>query len=240
MCSSFHFFVSADGALGKIDKASFSQQTLMELLTDGIVDKSVFSRDSEIPEDISQWNGVTVSDANEVTEIEWRCAGLEGTINLQWLPLTVKEATIANGLFDDNVLSGTLDLTALPDGLTQLLLSDNEYSGEIDLTTLPSQLRELDVSNNKIWGTINVTNLPSGMKKLHLNDNRFEGSTDFGNLPESLWMFDVANTNLEGTIYLHAGHSWFDVEDSGVKIVIVEASQEDTTVTEDIFLDYLE
>eukprot|EP00009_Paramoeba_aestuarina_P006514 CAMPEP_0201508510 /NCGR_PEP_ID=MMETSP0161_2-20130828/1864_1 /ASSEMBLY_ACC=CAM_ASM_000251 /TAXON_ID=180227 /ORGANISM="Neoparamoeba aestuarina, Strain SoJaBio B1-5/56/2" /LENGTH=87 /DNA_ID=CAMNT_0047903203 /DNA_START=32 /DNA_END=295 /DNA_ORIENTATION=+ len=72
-----------DPSIGRIEKASLPQQTLMELLISDItVNRSAITL---YQGDISEWNEVFF-EAGQVVEINWECKKLEGTIDLKWLP----------------------------------------------------------------------------------------------------------------------------------------------------------
>jgi len=70
-------------------------------------------------------------------------------------------------------LTGTIDLTKLPQGLEELYLYNNQLTGPIDLTKLPQGLEVLVLSYTRLTGTIDLTKLPQGLKELDLSYNRF-------------------------------------------------------------------
>uniref|UniRef100_A0A7S4PD49 Leucine-rich repeat protein n=1 Tax=Paramoeba aestuarina TaxID=180227 RepID=A0A7S4PD49_9EUKA len=227
------FIVSADANLGKVDKSMLSPQTLMELLIDGITTNK--ERITQQKPDIEQWFGVIYNDYREITTIQWRFKGLEGTIDLQWLPFTVISVSfqinklsgeidlehLPDGLVDlstgNNALSGTLNLILLPAHLEELLLHINKFEGSVCLTQLPATLKMLNLSSNALSGTLDVTSLPEGFKHLLVHKNAFEGETDFQSLPSTLESLYVANTRLSGEVWLKMGTDFYG-DDSSVKV----------------------
>ncbi len=61
---------------------------------------------------------------------------------------------------NENRLSGTVDLTQLPQSLQKLLLENNQFSGSVDLTQLPQALQQLGLGNNRLSGTVQRSMLP--------------------------------------------------------------------------------
>ena len=61
---------AVDSSFGRLDYASLSQQALMEMVIEGIANKEKICGDANEPNDIEEWEGVTVEDG-EVVEIAW-------------------------------------------------------------------------------------------------------------------------------------------------------------------------
>mmetsp|Transcript_9578 Transcript_9578/g.14523 ORF Transcript_9578/g.14523 Transcript_9578/m.14523 type:complete len:232 (-) Transcript_9578:21-716(-) len=199
----FPLCLTADSALGKVNKSTLSQQTLMELFIEGISNKELICGSTEDPTRISTWNGLTLSAAFEVVEIRWRYLDLSGSIALQWLPMTTEKLSIERTILGQRKLSGTLDFTSLPESLKYLQLVSHYFEGEISLTTLPAKMEYLDVSYNELSGSLDLTSLPWRMRILRLAGNEFSGVADLSNLPKGLIDFNVSrNKNLEGVIHL--------------------------------------
>mmetsp|Transcript_2186 Transcript_2186/g.3417 ORF Transcript_2186/g.3417 Transcript_2186/m.3417 type:complete len:229 (-) Transcript_2186:6-692(-) len=215
-----YLYISIDPSLGKVDKSSLSQQTLMELLIQDIDNKSDICGLPENPKDISEWRDVSFNDSNEITQINWGCEELNGSIHLEWLPLTVAKVDIWNKFFSDAVLTGTLDLSNLPASLRYLWLRGNEYFGEIDLTRLPGGMLELDVSYNRLSGRLDLTRLPDGIEVLLLQQNCFSGETNLSELPDSLVDFNVSNNrDLAGEITLEDSDTFFSADRTKINVV---------------------
>ena len=208
----------ADSSLRRLDYAAVSQMALLELFIEGIDNKERIGGYVEYPDNISEWEGLTFNDTNEVTEIDWESHGFEGSLALKWLPFSVTEL-----LLFQNTLSGSIDLASLPDKMEELDLSCNSFTGEIDLCFLPDSLIILDLSNNMLSGTvdledlpkslmklylyqnaftgnINLTSLPDDMEELSLSQNDFSGEIDFSSLSDKLARLNIAETNISGAI----------------------------------------
>eukprot|EP00009_Paramoeba_aestuarina_P011501 CAMPEP_0201542784 /NCGR_PEP_ID=MMETSP0161_2-20130828/72222_1 /ASSEMBLY_ACC=CAM_ASM_000251 /TAXON_ID=180227 /ORGANISM="Neoparamoeba aestuarina, Strain SoJaBio B1-5/56/2" /LENGTH=102 /DNA_ID=CAMNT_0047950463 /DNA_START=716 /DNA_END=1024 /DNA_ORIENTATION=+ len=100
--------------------------------------------------DLSEWNGVRLNDADEVTCIRWIFLRLKGSLALQWLPSTVTQCALTNIDYSSECMTGTLDLTSLPESLIYLKLTGNHFEGEIALTSLPKKMESLDLSDNRL------------------------------------------------------------------------------------------
>uniref|UniRef100_A0A7S4PF52 Leucine-rich repeat protein n=1 Tax=Paramoeba aestuarina TaxID=180227 RepID=A0A7S4PF52_9EUKA len=195
----------ADATIGKFEKSSLSQQTLMELLISKLTANAETICDSpDYPIEITSWNGLRLNKENEVLRIVWNSFYVSGSMPLEYLPLTVEAVSMPC-----NYLSGTIDLTQLPDTLQRLDLQGNRLEGTIDLTCLPVSLSELTVSQNKLVGTVDLIQLPPNMSELDLSENDFEGVTDFTKLPDSLKVIHVTKTKLSGEVDDFSGsHFW--------------------------------
>ena len=203
--------------LGRLDYASLSQQTLMELLIEHIEEKAKIRQ--EDGSDIDNWDGIDCNEDGNVTLIDWFRLDLHGKIDLQWVPSTVIDFSVSSNwlkgsadishlpteleslFLDENSFSGTLDLTALPDCLERLNAFENKFSGSICLTCLPSNLGFLKLSKNSFSGTLDLTSLPDTLAHLDLSKNEFHGCVDFSSLPDSLSVLYLSgNALLEGFI----------------------------------------
>ena len=76
--------LAVDPLLGKVDKSTLPQQTLMELFTEGIANREAIFWSNETPEDLSEWKGTFLNEKGEVTRVFWPHMLLEGTVNLKW------------------------------------------------------------------------------------------------------------------------------------------------------------
>ena len=189
--------------LGRVDKASFPTQTLMEMLIQGIENREVICGSREEPEDIDKWHGFRYCPENpsDVAEsqskITWVNLNLVGTIDLQWLPPIVLSLKVMK-----TKLSGSLNLTALPWSIQFLTLSFNSFSGDVDLCYLPAEIKELDLSNNQLSGSLNLEQLPQSIHILHVHCNRFTGTLCLLYLPPSLDEIAVDENELSGAVDL--------------------------------------
>ncbi|KNH04683.1 hypothetical protein XU18_4121 [Perkinsela sp. CCAP 1560/4] len=84
------FFNTFDPSLGRVDKESLPQQALMEMVIDGVKNKEAICGDVDEPKDIKEWKGVGI-EGGKVVEIEWEEFRLRGSLDLQWLPSSVRK-----------------------------------------------------------------------------------------------------------------------------------------------------
>jgi len=201
-----------DPSLGKVDKASLPQQTLMELFIDGITNKEVIC--GLPPKDVAEWPGVAVNAMNDVTALKWAGRRLEGSLNLEWLPVTV---SVVRVLF--NKLSGSLNLSSLPTKVVMFCASANAFTGSVALYQLPSRMQDMLVNNNRLSGTLDLQNLPVSMKSLRLNRNNFHGTVNLMCLPDGLHTLFLDTTSLSGeTDFSQLPQSLLDLNVSCTKL----------------------
>ena len=183
---------------GRVGYDSLSQQILLELVVEELVDDPPFAVDSGCFNDISTWKGVSCDEKGHVTNIDWSSKfdtffPQGGVIKMEWLPSSLRVFDIyrnaLRGSVDlsilprdmqiidltENQLTGSLNLRQLPKLLEVLDLACNTFSGWVDLTTLTSSLRVLDISHNKLTGRIKCTGMPPNMNYIRLQDNLFHG-----------------------------------------------------------------
>ena len=193
--------ISADDHLGKIDYATLSQQTLMELFVepaDTDVKKELLILDkNENIQPITEWNGPSCNQDEEVWRITFSYDSINaldfrwipatvGTLNLQRCPLkgSIDLANLPGNMEEIEIgeteLDGPIDLTCLPSKLTKLLLRQNQFTGPISMDSLPSELTEMDLSVNKLNGSVDISNLPEDLYKIDISRNEFSGSLNFG------------------------------------------------------------
>mmetsp|Transcript_468 Transcript_468/g.798 ORF Transcript_468/g.798 Transcript_468/m.798 type:complete len:140 (-) Transcript_468:121-540(-) len=102
-------FLFANPSIGKIpEKSSLSHQTLMELLIEKADNKHLACRNAENPADVIGWFGVVCNDQHKVINVYWGYTAVGGSIQLEWLPETVREAFLNDGTY-----TGTVNLTEL-------------------------------------------------------------------------------------------------------------------------------
>ena len=72
-----------DPSLGKIDKHSFTQQFLMEIVVQPIENADLLCGSRTNPNDVKVWKGIGLNSAFEIHRIVWANKRLLGTIHLQ-------------------------------------------------------------------------------------------------------------------------------------------------------------
>ena len=209
--------------LGRFNLDSLSHQSLMELVVDGMAMKGRFYDYDNDFMDISSWNGTSLDEDGNVTELRWWHGSLSwrgGSIDLKFLPSTVEivqlkslkmEGTFPNchlpkALKDfnaaNNLLYGGVLLESLPDKLEKLNLESNIFRGSIDLTRLPHNLTVLILGENKFEGSVNLTKLPSSMQTLALNTNQLTGSISINSLPDSVRVLNLQENAFHGDLMI--------------------------------------
>jgi len=190
-------FSTADPSdLGRLDHASLSQQTLMEIVLSGIhTNKESICGSNSSPKDLSEWQNTILNGNGDVDEIRW--TNVEGTFQLEWLPSTVRRIYIR-----ETKAPGTIDASKLPAQLSYLHLVANLFCGEFDLTHLPQNMDSLIINCEKFDGPIDVTKLPQRMTTLHINQTQLSGTVDLTALPGCLEVLVLARTALYGAVDL--------------------------------------
>ena len=121
-----------DPSLGRLDFASLSDQTSMEMLTSKLTEDTLawFRDENGSFLDTCEWDGVTCDDAHNVTCLEYNGYALElhGELSLSYLPNKIEECIITN-----NYVWGTIQTGCLPHTLKLLDLSANDsMTGTVD------------------------------------------------------------------------------------------------------------
>mmetsp|Transcript_39932 Transcript_39932/g.63110 ORF Transcript_39932/g.63110 Transcript_39932/m.63110 type:complete len:260 (-) Transcript_39932:49-828(-) len=242
--SFFKFFSFADTSVGKIDKSSLSQQTLMELLFQGLKNTQGICSTGTAPTEISHWGFTETNDSQEVISINWSFRDLRGTMDMRWIPESVESFSTKS-----NSLEGSVDFTVLPTNLRVLVLSSNKYTGQIILDhlkklegawlqmnsfsgtlcleNLSPKLNKLDVSKNRLTGLLCLTKLPPSLNSLLVDANQFSGNIDVTQLPQKMQSLVLAENNLEGETdfsKLPESLQLFDVHDTRLSGTLVVPS----------------
>mmetsp|Transcript_20869 Transcript_20869/g.32553 ORF Transcript_20869/g.32553 Transcript_20869/m.32553 type:complete len:290 (-) Transcript_20869:73-942(-) len=218
-----HCVITADLSLGRVDKSSLPQETLMELLLSTINSegREIISGSEENPKPLSDWHGIRMSPTDEVTEIVWTSLALEGSLEFQWIPDTVitfhvygdrfygtvdwpalQESNVQRLNIGDNRLVGTFAVELLPNSIRFVAVSKNKFDGSLQLPQLPRNMTELFAYENNLHGTLQLTNLPKTLRTLSIASNKFSGSIVFKNLPQGMKGIFLSNNALSGDIDL--------------------------------------
>ena len=159
--------------LGRLDYSTLPQQALMELLVHSLPDRDAFEDENDHFSDITEWEGVTCEDGQRVVAIRWGARMFIGTLDLQWLPRTLRTFDVAS-----NAFSGSVQCRLLPLALRHFVLTDNGFMGSVDLTRLPPALVSFVLTDNVFSGTLNLSKLPTALQNLGLSRNEFSGILD--------------------------------------------------------------
>ena len=181
MCAKM-LFLTVDPHLGHVDYASFSDQTLMEMLYEGFgAEAKTRCQDSKgMFLDVCEWHSVECDGDGNVVRF-YDSHALSGSLQLCYIPPKVKTFTL-----QFNHTTGSIDLTRLPESMKNLHLCNNRFNGSVELTQLPQGIKSLELQGNRFTGEIDLTRLPEGMESLYLNENQFTGSFIAKNLPHNL------------------------------------------------------
>ena len=188
----FQLFFSVDPSLGRVDYSSMSDQALMEMLIEGFDDetKKEYQDTDGMYRDVCEWQSFQCDEDHRVIEVSIASCYVIGSLELCYVPPKMKLLNISpwNGKGE---LTGSADLTHLPEGMESLSLNNNTLTGEIDLTSLPDGMIHLYLCNNYFTGEIDLTQLPHRMTTLFLNNNQLSGSLVIKNLPPKMGLIDL-------------------------------------------------
>ena len=167
MCA-FRLLFSFDSSLGRLEYSLLPDQALMEILIEGFDDetKKRYQDNHGMYLDVCEWSCVKCDEDESVIEIYIHCHCVRGSLELLYAPPKVKVLRISSHF--EGQLTGSVDLTQLPDGMRKFSLRGNKLSGEINLLQLPKGMKQLNLNHNQLTGEIDLTQLPDGMEKLSL------------------------------------------------------------------------
>ena len=189
------------GDLGRVDYTLMSDQTLMELLVEGFDDrtKKAYQDDHGMYLDVCEWSCVKCNTDERVVEIEETCA-VAGSLQLQYVPPKLKVLMISS--WRKSQLTGSVDLSQLPEGMQKLCLSNTELKEGIDLAHLPKIMETLSLENNRLTGEIDLTRLPDAMYKVYLHNNQLSGEIDLTHLPDGMHYLNFSGNQLTGSLVI--------------------------------------
>ncbi|KNH04776.1 leucine-rich repeat protein [Perkinsela sp. CCAP 1560/4] len=187
--------------VARVEFDMLPQQSLMELVVEGFAMKSRFSKKGdEGYSDIEEWHGVRFNDLKEVDVVKWTSYKSGhfpdgGTLDIQWLPSTVRDFGLTESRMEGTVnvsllprvmerlcirqnrLTGTLDLPNMPPTMHYFIAHSNQFSGSLDLTKPPRELRDLLLQANHFSGIV-VLDASTKWIRVDLSDNRFDKVVD--------------------------------------------------------------
>ena len=228
MCA-FQIFLSVDPSLGRVDYSLMPDQTLMEMLLEGFDEetKKEYKDCEGMYLDVCEWSCVTCDDNQRVIEVDIDSSSIVGSLELCYAPPKVKEFRV-NPPLDESKMTGSVDLTHLPEEMTHLDLQDNQLTGEIDLTQLPDVMSGLYLYNNKLTGEIDLTCLPGRMECLFLRINQLSGSVVIRRLPQGMKMIDLRENHFNAFAVVDSKATDVDIflSGSGVASIVDENGKE--------------
>ena len=195
------------GELGRVDLASFDDQTLMELLVSNLNGaKSYANRQGDF-NDIKFWSGVNLRENGSVRAINWDIQYVHafhevfgpiaegGSIDLQYLPRTIETLSA-----DSMQMVGTVTTHQLPQNLVEIHIQQNKFEGPLDLTSLPESLNSANFSRNSFSGSLDFSSLPPSISVMWLHYNAFSGCIDLQSIPNGLLNLDISENNIRQPI----------------------------------------
>ena len=195
------WIIASDSSLGRIDKASLSDQTLMELVVDGLKGyKRILQDEHGIYLDVWEWPDIECNPENQVTKISYYDL-TGGELALDFLPPLIKQFQVVCFSEDESSkVHGTLNTSKLPSNLESLILSNNKFYGTVDMTTLPANLTSLGLIRNEFTGSCDFTALPAGLLIIDIRTNKFSGSLRIDALPPNMEGFLVGTNEFSGSL----------------------------------------
>jgi len=210
-------FLCADiSHLGRLNYESLSQQAQMEILVEGIENKSQLQDLNGNYLEVGRWRGVENGDVHRILWLdpEWPGAG---TIDLNYLPMTVITVMIQAQrpriLIDPLRLSPTLmnlwienanipifPFAKISREFKNLTIINSHIEGTVEVTDLPMNMHSFSVQENMMSGTFDFKSLPEYMAVLNIRKNFFSGSLDIENLPRRLEILNVSYNTFSGPL----------------------------------------
>ena len=172
MCAS-QLLLSVDPSLGRIDYNLMSDQTLMEMLIEGFDDetKKTYQDNDGIYLDIRDWSDITFDGDERVAGIKISRLHVNGSLALCYVPPKVIVLEIS--VWGKSELTGSIDLTCLPDGVQKLYLEYHQFTGSVDLTKLPWKMQVLLLRDNQLTGSLVIQKIPPSMVFMDMRNNHF-------------------------------------------------------------------
>ena len=195
-------FLSVDPSLGRVDYSLMSDQLLTEMLIEGFDDetKKEYQDSHGMYLDVCEWPCTKCDGDERAIEIRIDSRHVSGSVELRYVPPKVRVFKISS--CSKSELTGSVDITSLPDGIECMSLGGNQLMGEIDLTQLPKRMKQLILTSNQLTGGIDLTHLPDGMGHIYLSDNQLSGEINLTQLPEEMKNLALSNNQFSGEIDL--------------------------------------
>ena len=196
MLRMIHLVVCMDSsALGRFNRGTLSDQSLMELLIDDLIGKEQFIDDDGEYLDLRKWGaGWSVfrfDDQGSLEAINLNGFFDGGSIQMQWAPERLLSLNFA-----ENQIMGSLETASFPPLLCTLDVSVNSMSGEFAIEGLPRHIEYIDISANNFRGILNTRDFPPSMRKFYGDQNAFTHIQDLTSLPSSFEVLSLVKNHL--------------------------------------------
>ena len=191
-----------DSSIGRCSIITLSDQTLMELLIEGLTQdsKKQYQSDDGAFTDCCQWPGVICNHDGDVKQFT-AFQSISGNLSLDFIPRCLNSIIIVSA-WNAEPVKGICDTQALPSGLEYFYIASNAFEGKFDMTKLPQTLISCNIDRNKFCGDCDLRVLPLQLESLRANTNKFSGSIYLGGLPSTLTALYLHENSLSGEIFL--------------------------------------
>ena len=187
--------------IARADKSSLPQQTLMELMVQGISKEkleSTFTDASGNFHDYTTWECVSCDENDNVYQVCKMSVNYRG-LNLEYVPSTVRRI-----IFMSAQLDGTVPWGALPPALEKLNLAVNFLEGSARLDLLADSTQRVNIARNSLTGSLLLEKLPKSPIELIAFKNNFSGSVNLSSVPPKCVEIDATWNNLTGGLDITA------------------------------------
>ena len=119
-------FLSVDPSIGRLVYSLLSDQALMEMLIDGFDDKTKedYQDKHGMYFDVCEWSCVKCDDNQRDIEIDTESNHVRGSLELRYVPPKVRLLRVSTWS-STSKLTGSVDLTQLPEALEHIDLQNN-------------------------------------------------------------------------------------------------------------------
>ena len=106
------FFIACDDGIGRVDRSTLPQHTLMELFIFGLNEPEKICGNRDDPDDVCEWEGVNCNVHGEVQEFQWinKKEDGTGTLGFEFLPCSMKSLQMWNNALSANPTKGHLSV----------------------------------------------------------------------------------------------------------------------------------
>ena len=225
--------LAVDPALGRLDYDSLSDQTLMEMLIDGMIEWQMkhFQDKNGNFLDAGEWHFVTITDGRvtaitasyhqfstkqfpfwfippHVKKFRLDQCQLHGTLDPSLLPRELRVFNVST-----NALHGTISFKGAPQSLQEMCIFGNAFSGSLAVEDLPQTMRDFNAGKNQFSGEISLNDLPPALERLQLTNNALTGSINIERPPEYLSRLHLRNNSFSGDFRMSEVPHSLDVVD---------------------------